>query len=150
MTPDELAEWIPVVPWLVALVLLIIAVALFVKFVWPVLKRFADLVDDLLGEDARAGVPARPGLMERMQSVESEQKRQGDEQQRQSEVLALVKHEVLPNTGTSLNDAVRRTEAHARATDAKVEEALAWQRKHEAKSDAIVARVDKIEENRHE
>ena len=138
MSPGDLAAWVPVVPWLVALIILIAAAVAFVRLVWPVLKKWSDLADDLLGEKARPGVPARPGLMERMQSVEGEQKRQGDD-------LALVKHEVMPNTGTSLNDAVRRTEKHARELDGKVEAALDWQKQHEAKSDAIVARVDKIE-----
>ena len=115
MSPDTLAEWIPVVPWLVALIVLIIVLIAFVRVVWPVLKRWADLADDLLGEKARPGVPARPGLMERMASIEGEQKRQAVD-------LALVKHEVLPNTGTSLNDAVRRTEAHAKALEKRLDD----------------------------
>lgn len=139
MTPAALAEWIRVAPWLVAAVLLIMLAVWAVRKAAPVLRKLGHLVDDLVGEPARPGVPPRPGLMERMESVEGEQKRQGTD-------LALVKHEVMPNTGTSLNDATRRTEAHVKELDAKVGEALAWQRKHEEKSDAIVARVNKIEE----
>lgn len=38
-----------------------------------------------------------------------------------AEAVALVKHEVLPNTGTSLNDAVRRTEAAVERLQGAVE-----------------------------
>lgn len=66
------------------------------KWVRPFLRKLIDFVDDVAGEPARPGVPARPGLMERLASVE------GD--------VAQVKHEVLPNTGTSLRDSADRTE----------------------------------------
>ena len=124
MTPDDLEEWLTVAPWLVAVILVVLALTWFVRKALPVLRKGGHLIDDLVGEPVRPGVMGRPGLMERMQSVE---------------------HEVRPNTGTSLNDSVRRTEAHLREVDEKIDRALAWQRTHEEKSDAIVARVDKIE-----
>ena len=65
--------------------------------VWKPLKAFSDFLDDVKGEPGRPGVPARPGLMERVSAIESS--------------LGEVRHEVLPNTGTSLNDSARRTEA---------------------------------------
>lgn len=71
------------------------AVAAF-KWVRPFLRKLIDFVDDVAGEPARPGVPARPGLMERLASVEG--------------AVAQVKHEVLPNTGTSLRDSADRTE----------------------------------------
>lgn len=70
-------------------------VTLVVKL-WQPLKAFSDFLDDVKGEPGRPGVPARPGLMERVGSIETS--------------LSEVRHEVLPNTGTSLNDSVRRTE----------------------------------------
>lgn len=66
------------------------------KWVRPFLKKVIDFIDDVTGEPARPGVAARPGLMERLGTVET--------------VLAQVKHEVLPNTGTSARDAIDRTE----------------------------------------
>lgn len=56
---------------------------------WPLLKRLSDFLDDVGGEPARPGVPARPGLMERVQRIE---------------------HEVFPNSGASMRDAINRTE----------------------------------------
>ncbi|PRX90815.1 hypothetical protein [Allonocardiopsis opalescens] len=50
------------------------------------LRRAGHLIDDLLGEPARPGVDARPGLMERVQRIE---------------------HEVTYNSGGSLKDKVR-------------------------------------------
>ncbi len=67
-----------------------------VKWVVPFIRKAVNFFDDVAGEPARAGVPARPGLMERMGAVEA--------------TLSQVKHEVLPNTGTSLRDATDRTE----------------------------------------
>lgn len=66
------------------------------KWVVPFIKKSIDFFDDVAGEPARPGVPARPGLMARIGTVET--------------VLAQVKHEVLPNTGTSARDAIDRTE----------------------------------------
>ena len=141
MTPAELAEWIPLVPWLVAVVVIAAAGTWAVKRLGPPLRKFGHLIDDLVGEPERPGVSARPGLMERMEAVEGGLRDQGV-------TLALVKHEVLPNTGTSMNDSVRRTEAHASKVEAKVDAALAWQRKHEKKSDEITARVADLEKEK--
>lgn len=67
-----------------------------VKWVVPFIKKSIDFFDDVAGEPARPGFPERPGLMSRMATVET--------------ALAQVKHEVLPNTGTSARDAIDRTE----------------------------------------
>ncbi|MDX2643460.1 hypothetical protein PV341_07705 [Streptomyces sp. PA03-1a] len=55
-------------------------------------RRVTQFIDDYFGEEARPGVPARPGLMERMGGME--------------ERLGAVYHEVFPNDGGSLRDAV--------------------------------------------
>jgi len=60
-----------------------------VRKVWPLLKRLADFLDDVMGEPARPGVPARLGLMERVMRVE---------------------HELFPNSGKSLRDQTNRME----------------------------------------
>lgn len=57
--------------------------------VWPVFRKVVHIVDDITGEEARPGVPARPGLMERISTIE---------------------HEVRPNGGGSIKDAVNRIE----------------------------------------
>ena len=38
--------------------------------IWRRFRGIAHLLDDLLGEPARAGVPARPGVMERLANQE--------------------------------------------------------------------------------
>lgn len=92
MTPAALAEWIRVAPWLVAAVLLIMLAVWAVRKAAPVLRKLGHLVDDLVGEPARPGVEARPGLMERMEAVEKK--------------AEIIRHEMFPNSGASLRDAV--------------------------------------------
>lgn len=50
--------------------LIIGAVVAFQRWALPKLRQVGHLIDDLAGEPARPGVEARPGLMERMKSVE--------------------------------------------------------------------------------
>ncbi|MEU0181388.1 hypothetical protein ABZ312_09385 [Streptomyces sp. NPDC006207] len=61
---------------------------------WAVLlgRRINQFIDDFYGEEARPGVPARPGLLERVGSME--------------ERLGSFQHELYPNDGGSLRDAV--------------------------------------------
>ncbi|MEW2066625.1 hypothetical protein [Streptomyces sp. NPDC007346] len=62
--------------------------------------RVDHFMDDWAGEVGRAGVPARPGVMERLATFEDR--------------LTSVEHELYPNDGGSLRDAVDR--ANARLT----------------------------------
>lgn len=79
--------------------------------VWHLVQRAQRLMDDLLGEPARPGVDARPGVLERLAAIE----------ERLSAVAALelsvrslsrrleaVERELHPNGGASLRDAVDR------------------------------------------
>lgn len=52
------------------------------------LKRLGDAFDDWQGQPARPGVPERPGVMRRLEMIESE---------------------LHPNGGSSLRDAINRT-----------------------------------------
>ncbi len=54
------------------------------------LRRVGHLVDDLAGEPSRRGVPARPGVMERIAEVETK--------------VETVRKEVTPNQGNSAHD----------------------------------------------
>ena len=56
---------------------------------WKVIKRLNHFLDDVMGEEERPGVPARPGLMERVMRVE---------------------HELFPNSGSSMRDQTNRIE----------------------------------------
>ncbi|MGW6391240.1 hypothetical protein ACWFR1_12225 [Streptomyces sp. NPDC055103] len=55
-------------------------------------RKFNNFMDDWAGEPERPGVPARPGVMERMSGME--------------ERLTRFEHELYPNSGGSLRDAV--------------------------------------------
>ena len=55
-------------------------------------RRVNDFMDDWAGEEERPGVPARPGVMERVSAIEAR--------------LQRVEHELYPNSGGSLRDAV--------------------------------------------
>jgi hypothetical protein len=77
-------------------------------------KRWDMFLEDFHGTPARPGRPAVPGIMERLV-----------DQARRMEALevnmAAVRHEMFPNSGGSLRDAVDRLEADFRqARDAVV------------------------------
>ncbi|MFG3142708.1 hypothetical protein ACGFZA_41690 [Streptomyces sp. NPDC048211] len=55
-------------------------------------KRVEEFMDDWSGQEARPGVPGRAGVMERLGGFE--------------ERLTRVEHELHPNSGASLRDAV--------------------------------------------
>ncbi|MFE5737447.1 hypothetical protein [Streptomyces celluloflavus] len=62
--------------------------------------RVEDFVDDWQGTDPRPGVPARSGVMSRLGAIEDR--------------LARVEHELHPNSGASLRDAVDRVDQRTR------------------------------------
>ncbi|WP_063762246.1 hypothetical protein [Streptomyces bicolor] len=55
-------------------------------------RRVHQVIDDWSGEEEGPGVPGRPGLMERVSGIEDR--------------LRSVEHELYPNSGASLRDAV--------------------------------------------
>ncbi|MEV0016716.1 hypothetical protein [Streptomyces tendae] len=54
--------------------------------------RTGQFFDDFYGEEERPGVPARPGVLERLSAFEAR--------------MTRVEHELYPNSGESLRDAV--------------------------------------------
>lgn len=82
-----------------ALVLFGGAVAVIVKGVrWllTTLRKVNEFLEDWRGEEARPGYHKRPGVMERLVMLE--------------EMAREVRHEVKPNSGTSLKDQITRIE----------------------------------------
>lgn len=59
-------------------------------------KRFIHFLDDYFGEEERPGFPGRPGMQERLRTMELE--------------LECIAFEMRPNHGTSMKDAVNRIE----------------------------------------
>jgi hypothetical protein len=87
------------VVWCVA----ITAIAGVIALVWRLTRgmrhlaaRLGDLVDDWTGVPGRPGVPGHEGVMARLGSIEDR--------------LTAVEHELHPNSGASLRDAVNRIE----------------------------------------
>lgn len=85
--------------WVAALVALVVAVCAGIgwalRWTWRILRRVIHFLDDFAGQPERDGLPARPGLMARMASVE--------------DGLAHVVAETSPNHGTSIRDMVIKT-----------------------------------------
>lgn len=63
-----------------------------IRSVSRVVGRTGQFLDDWYGEEERPGVPERPGVMQRLASLE--------------DGLDHLRHEVRPNSGESLRDAV--------------------------------------------
>ncbi|MBS0231736.1 MAG: hypothetical protein JSS52_11345 [Proteobacteria bacterium] len=92
--------------WIIGVGLLVVAI---IKL-WRPLSAFKDFMDDVKGEAARPGVPERPGLMVRISRMEERAEQTGAKVDTMSTSLAEVRHEVMPNTGASMNDTITRTE----------------------------------------
>lgn len=98
--------------WVTAALALVVAVtgciAWGLRWGWRVLSRITRFLDDFMGEPARQGVPARPGVMTRLQSL--------------TEEVAKVQAQVIPNGGSSLRDAVDRVSADLKLVAADLSE----------------------------
>ncbi|MDQ3578180.1 MAG: hypothetical protein M3443_11395 [Actinomycetota bacterium] len=108
---DKLIQQHPSVAWLLLIAAIATAITVLWKFVVPIVvtvvrgvRKLFNFVDDVAGEAARPGVEARPGLMDRAGSME---KMLADHGRR----LAAIEHELKPNSGSSLRDAVDRVES---------------------------------------
>lgn len=88
--PQWIIDLIPMAPWLAAI--------LFTGFlVWkigPVVRKWSRFIDRVTGvpDDPKTGQKEIPGIFQRMD--------------RQDELLETIKHELFPNSGKSLRDAV--------------------------------------------
>jgi hypothetical protein len=94
------AAWIGGVAFVVWLIIKIKKV---VSAVWPFVHKLIIVVEDLFGTEARPGVDARPGLMERMKTSEENDIQITATLQQHSEALL----ELRPNHGGSMKDLVR-------------------------------------------
>jgi hypothetical protein len=98
---------VPAVDVLVIWSLAAVAVAGLITLMWRVWRgvrrivdRMDDLADDWSGVPERPGVPGRLGVMARLRMIE--------------ERLMAVEHELQPNSGRSLRDAVDRVDRRTR------------------------------------
>lgn len=86
------------------LTVVVTAVIAAIRKIWPSLRRLNHFVDDWFGEDSRDGVEGRPGVMRRLASLDE----RGVTTDRR---LNAIEHELKPNSGKSLRDAVDRIES---------------------------------------
>ncbi|WP_229713975.1 hypothetical protein [Streptomyces fuscichromogenes] len=74
--------------------------AALVRWMRRIARGFGDFMDDWRGEAARPGVPGRPGVMERLALI--------------SHRVAAIEHELHPNSGESVRDALDRVDRRTR------------------------------------
>jgi len=102
--PQWISDIISVAPWLGAF----FVAAFFGVKVWrcvaPVSREIRNFLDDWKGEDGRPGVNGRPGVMSRLSSIE---------------------HELHPNSGLSMRDAINRTEKQGKEMAEKLDTHMA-------------------------
>jgi hypothetical protein len=74
-------------------------------------QQFEEFIDDWRGTPARPGVPERPGMMVRVAGIEQQTQVIPELERR----IARVEHELRPNGGASLRDAVDRVDARTQS-----------------------------------
>lgn len=68
-----------------------------VKWIYPVMAKLSDFLDDWRGEPPRPDGMQRPGVLERLKRVE-------DGQQQVAALAFSIDHNVRPNSGSSAHD----------------------------------------------
>ena len=98
-----------------AVTVLVIALIKTSKFI----KKVVHFFDDYFGEEERPGVNARPGLSERMASIEKSLEVGTEKFNTIEYKLDKIDYELRPNSGLSLRDAVNRIEKRVVALESE-------------------------------
>lgn len=101
--PQWISDIITVSPVLAGICLFILLCAAAWRYLRPPTRGLNHFLEDWNGEAAREGVAARPGVMRRFQALEEWQTKYGP-------IIDKMDHELHPNSGSSMADAVNRTE----------------------------------------
>jgi hypothetical protein len=96
-----------------AVIAALVAIGKLVQTIYRAGRKIAAFLDEVTGEPAAYGRPARPGLVEKVDTVVETQAEHTDELAAVRRELETVKHELFPNSGLSLRDAVDRLEKRA-------------------------------------
>lgn len=101
----------------------LVAVGKFTKAAVAAGRKLSRVIDELVGEPAEYNRPAKPGLVEKVDGLVEGQavvvETQGehtDELAKLRAEIETVKHELFPNSGLSLRDAVDRLERTSTGT----------------------------------
>lgn len=109
MTPDTTT----VGAWLIgaaAVAAALLGLWKLITALWRLARRVGHFLDDWGGEPERPGHPARPGIPERMAGVEKSLGSMCDRLGLVETRTARIEHELHPNSGASLRDAMDRVE----------------------------------------
>lgn len=132
--------------WVASLTALIAAIFGLVgwvaRFTWRLFRRTNHFLDDYFGEAARDGLPARPGIMARLKSVEDGVGHVASE-------LAKVSKETMPNNGKSIHDVLARTEQSVDETRAEQTSMRARVDEIKDEQTSMRARMEQLETQRH-
>lgn len=120
--PQWISDLITVSPVLGGIVVAVFLGLIAWKYLRPPTKGIEHFLEDWNGESARPGVPARPGMMQRVANIETSQIITATHQtkadaffEKYGPIIDKLDHEMHPNSGSSLADAVNRTEASLKA-----------------------------------
>jgi hypothetical protein len=108
--PQWLSDLIAINPWLGLNVLIIVGVALAWKYLKPPTKGLNHFLEDWNGEPDRQGVTGRPGVMKRLQDIDASGSKTDSWMEKYGPIIDKLDHEMHPNSGSSMADAVNRTE----------------------------------------
>ncbi|RJL21121.1 hypothetical protein [Bailinhaonella thermotolerans] len=103
MTGPELLQLFAAAATVAGGLALLVLLGRMVVWAWRFLRRVGHFLDDWQGEQPRPGVPARPGIPERLASVEA---RMAGVEAR----MAALEVELSHDGGATLRDAVGRVE----------------------------------------
>jgi archaellum component FlaC len=81
-----------------------------IRRVSKVIKKAVHFFDDYFGEDERPGVQRRPGISERLSSMESCLNKVDERLGTVEYKIESIEKELQPNSGSSLRDAINRIE----------------------------------------
>ncbi|MFF8768482.1 hypothetical protein ACF07Q_28540 [Nocardiopsis dassonvillei] len=109
MTPDAttIGMW---VIGAAAVITALLIIGRFIRMAWQAGRRLGHFLDDWFGEPPRDGVPGRPGIPARIGALEETSGQMCERLGAVDSRVQRVEHELHPNSGSSLRDAVDRVE----------------------------------------
>lgn len=115
--PQWISDLIAVWPWFGAFCSAIFILMWAWKNLRPPTKGIEHFLEDWNGEPERPGVPPRLGMMQRVANIEISQRTTATHQtksdlwfEKYGPIIDSMQHELHPNSGSSMADAVNRTE----------------------------------------